>query len=96
MEIPEAYSLSIDIISVFQGRVYGRAGDKVKIIACHDGKVAAVENESGNRFACRMEYLTKETVVLEPKQPEVKPDPVPSRNKYKNIKPTTTNQTQLF
>jgi hypothetical protein len=51
--------LAVDITSVFKRKVYGKAGDKVKVIS-RNVNTMIVENEKGSRFAVLYDEITDE------------------------------------
>jgi len=81
------YLLKIDVRSHFNGKLYGSAGDEVKMIRCTDDGVAIVEDSEGSRFPCRMEMLvTDSDKVEESTEPAVIVKP------YKKSRSKTTIQ----
>lgn len=61
------FTLLTDIKSCISHTIYGRAGDKVKLIDCSNGVngvIAIVESDKGNRYCCNIKCLTKEDIVI--------------------------------
>lgn len=97
----ENYCLASDVANrMSKGQLYGKKGDKVKVID-ENSPVVIVENEKGERFTTRLENLE---VIKEEKKPDpvkvIKEKKIPEKIKYdkplsetKKIKPA---QTKLF
>lgn len=92
------YRLTKNIQSNFNSSIYGKVGEEVNIISCHDGKIAVVENVlNKNRYTVFMEDLTTEDVKI-----EAKPDTIANHKSINNRvslskkRATPINQKELF
>jgi hypothetical protein len=102
--INEKY-LAKDIIGPYSGIVYGRQGEKVKVL--NDSQVMVLVEQGGARYYVRMENLVKfdESVPLENILPEEKETVKPVQHKQysrSSVKkaippiPPNNNQSKLF
>jgi hypothetical protein len=56
------YWLRRDIISIVSLSLYGKKGDKIKLVAAHDA-IWIVEKENGERFPVHRREVTHEPVI---------------------------------
>lgn len=81
-----------------RGYLYGSKGDAVEIVADH-GNVKIVQDNIGNRFSCKEDYLTN--IEPKPKESETiqstpEPSSVPGGKKTKSKKAAPPAQPGLF
>lgn len=90
------YFLTVDIISGFHRKVYGRAGDPVTVIADH-GNVVMVQDPEGYKFSVLKTELRDE--IGSTPGPELIPLPQPKATTIPTLKETkkkSKGQASLF
>lgn len=93
------YFLTVDIISAFNRKVYGHAGDPVKAISDH-GDVVMVEDSEGYKFSVLKTELRDEkgSVLATAPVPELIPSPTKATTipTLKETKKKNDGQASLF